>query len=177
MEKIKNVLSLRVHNEYIMDRFTLILVRSLERIVGKLDSVEGVCAEEEIGPLEGRVRILANEEDKAYGEALRLLAKLNPGYKKYLPKGKKAPEFISDLLKKKMRLAVWVGTGNEIPFRELNVILLKKLLKEKGYIYRRKKGEMGWYRGGRFVGENLFDALENLESLEAVDRNRLTVSF
>ncbi|OGI25774.1 MAG: hypothetical protein A3J76_00940 [Candidatus Moranbacteria bacterium RBG_13_45_13] len=177
MERIKNILGLRVHNGHIADKFIMIFIRSLKLIVGKLDSIEGLCVEEEIGPLEKRVDILENEEDKAYGKALLLLAELRPGYKKYLPKKKKAPRFISDLLKRRIRLAFWVGMGNEIPFRELNAVLVKKLLEEKRYAYRRKKDEMGWYRGGLFVGKNLFDALEHLEKLEAVDRSRLTVSF
>lgn len=76
-----------------------------------------------------------------------------------------------------MRLAFWVGMGNEIPFQELNAVLVKNLLREKEYTYRRRKGEMGWYHGGLFVGENLFDALEHLERITAVDRSRLTVGF
>jgi hypothetical protein len=179
MERIRNILGLGVRNGHIADKFTIALIKSLERMMGKLSSVEGLCVEEETGPLESRVEILGNEEDKAYGKALLLLAKLRPGYKKYLPKRgkkKKAPR-LSDLLKRRMRLAFWVEMENEIPFRELNEVLLKNLLKEKGYAYKRKKGEMGWYRGGLFIGKNLFDALEHLGKLEVVDRSRLTVSF
>lgn len=178
MEKIGNILGLKVHNGRIMDKFTMILIRILERIAGKLlNSTEGFCAEEEDGPLESRARILENEEDKVYEKALPLLANLCPRYEKHLPKKKKDSGIISDLLKRRMRLALWVGTGNKIPFRELNAVLVKNLLKEKRYAYRRKKGEMGWYRGGLFVGENLFDALEHLEKIATVDRSRLTVSF
>lgn len=86
MERIRNILDLRVRNGHIADKFTMILVRSLEQMINKLDSTEGLCAEEEAGPLENRIEILENEEDKAYGEALLLLAELNPGYKKFLPK-------------------------------------------------------------------------------------------
>jgi len=44
---------------------------------------------------------LGNEEDKAYGKALLLLAELRPRYEKYLPKTKKAPGLIADLLKRR----------------------------------------------------------------------------
>ena len=161
-----------------MDRFTWSLVMACERIANKfVGKPESTCAEKEMGPLEARVKIVEGEEDKAYKKALRLLAKLRPAYKKYLPKrgkGNKIPDF-SDTLKKKMRLAVWVGTGNEIPFGNLREVLVKNLLKERGYTYRRS--DLKWYRGGLCVGKDLFDALEHLEKLEAVDRSRLTVSF
>lgn len=178
MERIKNILGLGVRNGHIADKFTIAFIKSLERVANKLvNSAEDFCAEEEVGPLNRRKRIVDDEEDKAYEKALLLLAKLCPRYEKYLSKGKKAPGIISDLLKRKMRLAVWVGTGNKISFRELNEVLLKNFLKEKGYAYRRKKGEMGWYRGGQLIGKNLFKTLEHLEGLEVVDRSRLTVSF
>ena len=74
-----------------------------------------------------------------------------------------------------MRLAVWSGVGYKIPDRDLKEVLVKNLLKERGYIYRRN--ELKWYRDGLFIGKDLFRALEHLEKLEAVDRSRLTVSF
>lgn len=180
MEKIKNILGLRVHNECIMDRFDMILVKFAKGVAGKIIGEEDVCPEKEMGHLERKVEISGNEEEKVYGEALRRLAELRPEYKKYLPKRgkkKKAPEDLSKLLEKRIRLAVWVGTGNEIPFGNLNVIFLKNLLKGKGYSYRRKRGEMGWYRDSLYVGKDLYRALEHLEKFEAVDRSRLTVSF
>jgi len=135
MEKIKSILGLRVHNDCIMDRFDMILVKFTKRVAGKIIGEEDVCPEKEMGHLERKVEISGNEEEKVYAEALRRLAELRPEYKKYLPKRgkkKKAPKDLSELLKKRIRLAVWVGTGNEIPFGNLNVILLKNLLKEKG---------------------------------------------
>jgi hypothetical protein len=174
MEKIKNILGLWVRNGRIMDRFDWAFMASLGLVDKKLNSPEGICVEEEVGSLERRKKKLDGEEDKTYEKVLRQLAKLCPAYKKYLPK-KKGSAILSDLLKRRMRLAIWVGTGNEIPFRDLNVVLLKNLLKEKGYAYRRN--ELRWYRGNQCVGKDLFVALEHLEKLEAVDRTRLTVSF
>jgi hypothetical protein len=173
MEKIKNLLGLWVRNGRIMDKFDWAFMASLGLVDKKLNSPGGICVEEEVGSLERRKGKLDKEEDKAYGKALRLLAKLRPEYKKYLPNARRG--IISDLLKRKIRLTAWVGTGNEIPFRDLNIVLLKNLLKEKGYTYRR--GELRWYRGDRCVGKDLFAALKHLESLEAVDRSRLTISF
>ena len=178
MERIKNILGLRVFEERITDKFERAFIKCIRRVAKKmLDIDEDIRVEGEMSALEERVTIVDGEEDRAYREALRLLAKLRPGYKKYLPKRKRALGLESSLLKKKIRLAVWVGTGNEIPFRELKEVLVKKLLKAKGYAYRRKKGEMRWYRGGQSAGKNLFEALEHLESIEAVDRSRLTISF
>lgn len=175
MENIKVILGLRVYDEWLMDRFTWGLRRACERIANNIvNNPEGTRAEEEIDPLNRRKRIVDDEEDKAYEKSLRLLAKLRLAYKKYLL-GAKSSGFISNLLKRRMCLAVWVGTGNKIPFRELNVVLVKNLLKEKGYTYRRN--ELRWYRGDLFVGKNLFEALEHSEKIEAVDRRLLTISF
>jgi len=56
MERIKNILGLGVRNGHIADKFTIILMRSLKQMVNKLlNSAEGLCVEEEIGPLESRV--------------------------------------------------------------------------------------------------------------------------
>jgi len=180
MEKIKNILGLGVYNKHIVDRFTMAFIKALNRMANKLmSSAENLGEEEkEMSPLKKRKEeVLDKGEDQAYGEVLRLLARLRPEYKKYLPKRRKGSWPIPDLLKRKIRLAAWVGTGNEIPFGELREVLVKKLLKEKGYTYRRKKKEMGWYLGDQFVGKNLIEALEHLESFKAVDRNRLAISF
>jgi hypothetical protein len=175
MEEIKNILGLRIHNGVIMDRFTWSLAMACERIANKfVGKPESTRAEKEMGPLEARAKIVDDEEDKAYGRALRQLAKLRPAYKKYLL-GAKASGFISNLLKKRMCLAIWVGTGNKIPFGDLNKSLLRNLLKERGYTYRRN--ELKWYRGGLPIGKDLFGALEHLEKLETIDRTRLTISF
>jgi hypothetical protein len=177
MERIKNILGLAAHDGKIKDRFTMAFIKALNRMANKLmSSVENLGEEEkEIVPLGKRMDYLGWNQDKAYKEALRLLIKLRPEYKKYLQKGKKFPKFASDLLKKRMRLAIWVGTGNEIPFKELREVLLKNLLKEKEYVYRRS--ELRWYRGDLCVGKDLFGALEHLENFEVVDRSRLTISF
>ncbi|MFA5871577.1 MAG: hypothetical protein WC858_02535 [Parcubacteria group bacterium] len=180
MEKIKSLLSLMVHDGKIKDRFTIAFIKALHKAVYKLmNSAEGLGEEEkEISPLERRKKIVDDEEDATYEKSLRLLAKLRPGYEKYLPeRGKKRKSLeLSNLLKRRMRLAVWVGTGNEIPFRELNKATLKTLLKKKGYFYQRDK--LRWHdRSGRLVGKDLFEALVDLEKNEPVDRSRLTIEF
>lgn len=181
MEKIKNILGLEIYNGCIMDMFDVDFAKALawteRRIKKMLGSDEGVSVAEEASLLE---RKIPGDKEGVYREALLLLAKLRPSYEKYLPKvpkryKKRKPRNISDLLRKRMRLAIWVGTGNKIPFRELREVLLKNLLKKKGYAFRRN--ELKWYRGDLCVGTDLFGALEHLESLEAVDRSRLTVSF
>ncbi len=183
MEKIKGMLGLWVHNQKVMDRFDWAFMAALGLVKKKLNSPEGICVEEELDSLECRKKKLDSREGKTYREALILLAKIRPEYKKYLPKASKAgrkrkvPRDLSDLLKRRIRLAVWTGTGNKIPDRELNVAKVANLLKEKGYGYRRKSGEMGWRRGSQFVGEDLFRALEHLEKNKAVDRKSLTISF
>jgi hypothetical protein len=176
MEEIKNILGLDVFEGRITDKFERAFIKCIRRVANKISNIdEDIRVEGEMSALEERVTIVDGEEDKAYEKALRLLAKIRPEYKKYLPKGRKSSWFISDLLKKKMRLAVWVGTGNEIPFGELNVTKLKNLLRQKGYAYRRN--ELRWYRDDLCVGKDLFGALEHLEKIETVDRSRLTVSF
>lgn len=177
MKEIKDILGLVVFNECIQDRFSMAFIKALNRLAHKLmNSVENLGKEEkEIVPLEKRRDYLDWNEDKAYKEALRLLAKLWPEYKKFLSRVKDSG--ISDLLKKKIRLAVWAGAGNKIPSRALKEVLVKNLLKKKGYIYKRKSKEMGWYCDGQLVGENLFAALEHLENRESIDRSRLTIGF
>ncbi|MFA6285148.1 MAG: hypothetical protein WC643_01300 [Parcubacteria group bacterium] len=178
MEKIKNILGLVANDGNIKDRFTMAFIKAINRMAYKLmNSIENLGEEEkEIVPLGKRMDYLGWNEEKAYKEALRILAKLRPEYKKYLPQKKKDPWFISDLLKRKIRLSAWVGIGHEIPFRELNEAALKTLLKKKGYFYRRDK--LRWYdRSGRLVGKDLFEALVDLEKHELVDRSRLTIKF
>jgi hypothetical protein len=184
MEKIKDLLGLVVHNRLTEDKFGMDFIEFVKwlerRINKKLGSEEGVSVAEEMGPLECRERKSADEKEKVYKTALRLLAEIRPEYKKHLPKApkrsrkKKVPK-LPKLLKRRIRLAVWVGTGNKIPDRELNVIKVLNLLKARGYTYRR--GELKWYRGNLLAGKDLFDALEHLEKLEAVDRKLLTISF
>jgi len=175
MERIMAILGLRVHNECVQDRFSMAFIKALNRMAHKLmNSFENLGEEEkEIVPLGKRKKYLDWNKDKAYEKALRLLAKVWPEYKKFLPRAKFFG--LSDLLKKKIRLAVWVGTGNVIPFQNLREVLVKELLKQKGYIF--KRDELRWYHGNRPVGENLFEALTDLEKLEAVDRTKLTISF
>ncbi len=178
MEKIKNILGLGVYNGHIVDRFTMAFIKALNRMANKLmSSAENLGEEEkEIVPLGKRMDYLGRNEDEAYKEALCILAKLRPEYKKYLPPKKKGPWLLSDLLKRKICLSAWVGIGHEIPFRELNEAALKTLLKKKGYFYWRDK--LRWYdRSGRLVGKDLFEALVDLEKHELVDRSRLTIKF
>ena len=178
MEQIRSILGLEVFEGRITDKFERAFIKCIRRVGERiLDINKDIRVEGEMSALEKRETIVCGEEDKVYGKALRLLAKLRPEYKKNLLRSRRDAGQVSDLLKKKMRLAIWVGGGNEIPVRELNEAMLKKFLKRKGYTYRRKSGEMGWYRRGTFVGENLFEALEHLEGLEAVDRSRLSISF
>ncbi len=153
MERIKNILGLRVYNNHILDRFQVALIKSLERIAGKVFGPGGICVEKETDSVERRAGMLGNEKEKAYQKALRLLAELDPKYEKYPPKTRRAPLYTPEPLKRKIRLAVCVGTGNKIPVKELDPVLVKNLLKEKGYSYQRKKGEMGWYCDGRFIAK------------------------
>jgi hypothetical protein len=178
MEEIMSILGLWVFEKRITDKFERAFIKCIRRVAEKmLDIDEDICVEGEMSALEKETNNLGGGEDKAYEKALRRLAKLRPAYKKYLPKrgkGKKIPD-LSDLLKKKIRLAVWAGVGHKIPDRNLREVLLKNLLKNRGYTYRRN--ELRWYRGGLCVGKDLFGALEHLEKIESVDRSRLTISF
>jgi hypothetical protein len=174
MEKIMSILGLWVFEKRITDKFERAFIKCIRRVGKKmLDINEDICVEGEMSALGEETNNLEGEEDKTYEKALCLLAKIRPEYKKYLPKAKGG--FISDLLKKRMRLAVWDGMGYKIPDRNLREVLLKNLLKNRGYTFRRNK--LRWYRDGLCVGKDLFGALEHLEKAEAVDRNRLTISF
>jgi hypothetical protein len=178
MEKIKNILGLGVFEERITDKFERAFIKCIRRVANKISNIdEDIRVEGEMSALEERVTIVDSEEDKAYEKALRQLAKIRPGYGKYLPKrgkGNKIPD-LSNLLKKKIRLAVWDGVGYKIPDRDLREVLVKNLLKDRGYAYRRN--ELRWYLGDLCVGKDLFDALKHLESIEAVDRRMLIISF
>ncbi|MFZ2193285.1 MAG: hypothetical protein WAV31_03500 [Candidatus Moraniibacteriota bacterium] len=184
MKKLKNVLGLELHNDFIMDKFMRMLVSQLDMIISKCNE-DGLLIKKEAIHLEKRMEMAEKAEYAAYEEALYLLASLDSEYKKYLSnsseKHKKGQEDCPPLvnfiesLKKKIRLAYWVGMGNEIPWRELNEVTVGKLLKQKGYVFRRKKGELGWwYQDELFVGKAWFVALKHLETFEKIDRRKLT---
>jgi hypothetical protein len=183
MKKIENILGLEIYNRCIMDKFDADFAKALAwtgmRIRKMLDSGESVSVEEEASLLE---RKIPGDKEEVYRKALRRLAKLRPEYKKYIPKAskrfrrKRLVQPLSDLLKKRIRLACWVEMGNGIPFGALREVLVKDLLLKKGYFYQRDK--LRWYDcSGRLVGKNLFEALAHLEKHEPVDRSRLTIKF
>ncbi len=185
MGEIKNVLGLELGHIHIIDKFIRILAAQFDMAVSKLFTEEGLHIEKEASHIERRMTITQKTEYETYEEALNLIISFNPAYKKYLPKSLKGsrknqkPQIdFTESLKKKIRLALWVKMGNEIPFGELKEDEVKKFLKQKGYVFRRKKGELGWwYQDELYIGKKWHKALEHLESIEKIDRKILTINF
>ena len=133
---------------------------------------------------------LANERLSGYAafkKILYFLAERDPYYRQFLPKPPKKrvpgkPLKTSQIdfryyLKEKLCLALWVMMGNKIPNGNLRPPKVTKLIKERGYVYKRIKDAAGWYKDGQFIGRNIFMALEHLEQHEKVDRKKLAPKF
>jgi hypothetical protein len=140
-------------------------------VANKVFSPEGLNMKKEEKPLERRVAIIEKTEKEAYKETLELLAGMDNKYIQYLSKP------LSNILKRKILLALWVKMGNQIPCNELSEDVVKKFLKQKGFVFKRIKNGLGWYYNDEYVAKDYCKTLKHLEKNEKVDRTKLIIKF